>query len=156
MKKINKFCLCFLVAFCMCFCACVTPGGKSAAGDDKSVSQEKDTSSKDKKGDTTSESSKKNSGDSSTKSSATAQKEEKTYVETHTIYAIEGVTITWYDLATGACTYKGTCESCGKTESSSHNVTLGGNGSTYNTGFTCSCGKYNTIKIGCKVTGEYK
>lgn len=86
---------------------------------------------------------------------------ETEYVETYSIYAEEGAVVTWFDSKTGEFSYKAKCETCGKTESGSHNGLKGGHNTTYSSSYTCQnsqCrmwGKSQPVKIGCKVNGEW-
>ncbi len=83
------------------------------------------------------------------------------YIETYFVYAEQGAVVTWFDSKTGKFSYKAKCETCGKTESGTHNGLKGGHRTTYTSSYSCQnaqCskwGKSQPVKIGCKVTGEW-
>ena len=89
------------------------------------------------------------------------QKTHTEYVETYFIYAEQGAVVTWFDSKTGEFSYKGKCETCGETESGTHNGLRVGINTTYNGSYCCqnakcsNWGKSQPVKIGCKVTGEW-
>lgn len=83
------------------------------------------------------------------------------YIETYFVYAEQGAVVTWFDSKTGEFSYKAKCETCGKTESGTHNGLRGGHNTTYSASYSCQnaqCsewGKSQPVKIGCEVTGEW-
>ncbi len=99
----------------------------------------------------------KNSSENKTQQSNTHSE----YVETYFVYAEQGAVVTWFDSKTGEFSYKAQCETCGKTESGTHNGLRGGHGTTYSASYSCQntqCsewGKLQPVKIGCEVTGEW-
>lgn len=149
MKKIFAFVLAIPMIFCFVGCGSTNeqPGNNDSSLIESSVQENQTTQTKD--------------DDSDLNQTQNDNQIHSEYVETYFVYAEQGAVVTWFDSKTGEFSYKAKCETCGKTESGTHNGLRGGDNTTYSSSYSCQnaqCsewGKTQPVKIGCEVTGEW-